>query len=233
MITLTRILSRFHTACIDSTGGIGRPKGDVGREFAKSGEIRSFAVTDDDAKKSEQQQQQQQRQRTFVAYGDKMKFEETASEQAHKRNVEVIKKLPESAKPSLIGEEKFDAKKKTKVPQSVRYKCLYRLVAIRLEEYKNEKDAEVITRLVNEASEREFDCFENSRDKQTYLSKVAQFKSSESFQNLKDLMHPKGAEKQNDSSETARKISLELCREVRGVESIKFFARAARRASGF
>ena len=167
----------------------------------------------------------------------------------------MVKRLPESAKPKLlmlneeeaISSMKRQQRKKT-VPTAVRYKCLYRLVAIRLArggedlnddvvatKFFEEENEGKLKAMVEEAERVERECVEASNgNKSTYLSKVAQFTKSSEFERVTEAMFlPKGSMLQDQRSEFARtKIDLKFCEFVRGTENVAFFRRAAKRARG-
>ena len=91
--------------------------------------------------------------------------------------------------------------KKT-VPTAVRYKCLYRLVAIRLArggedlnddvvatKFFEEENEGKLKAMVEEAERVERECVEASNgNKSTYLSKVAQFIQSSEFDRVTEVM---------------------------------------------
>lgn len=166
----------------------------------------------------------------------------------------MVKRLPESAKPKLLlvnEEEAISSMKrqqKKTVPTAVRYKCLYRLVAIRLArggedlnddvvatKFFEEENEGKLKAMVEEAERVERECVEASNgNKSTYLSKVAQFTKSSEFERVTEAMFlPKGSMLQDQKSEFARtKIDLKFCEFVRGTENVAFFRRAAKRARG-
>ena len=152
-----------------------------------------------------------------------------------------MKRIPDGAKPKLLKEVTFVlSKSNTKggiktVPNAVRYKCLYRLTAIRLANVDVAREDTVkVKEMVEEVERVECECFEASNgNKSTYLSKVAQFTKSNEFDKVTEEMFlPKGSMLQERRSATASKIDLAFCKFVRGSESIKFFRKAAKRARG-
>ena len=161
------------------------------------------------------------------------------AEAAHASNLAFVKRIPDGAKPKLLKEVTFVLSKSNKgiktVPNAVRYKCLYRLTAIRLANVDVAREDTVkVKEMVEEAERVECECFEASNgNKSTYLSKVAQFTKSNEFEKVTEEMFlPKGSMLQERRSETASKIDLAFCKFVRGSESIKFFRKAAKRARG-
>ena len=151
-----------------------------------------------------------------------------------------VKRIPDGAKPKLLKEVTFVlSKSNTKgiktVPNAVRYKCLYRLTAIRLANVDVEREDTVkVKEMVEEVERVECECFEASNgNKSTYLCKVAQFTKSNEFEKVTEGMFlPKGSMLQERRSETASTIDLAFCTFVRGSENIKFFRKAAKRARG-
>ena len=153
-----------------------------------------------------------------------------------------MKRIPDGAKPKLLKEVTFVlSKSNTKggiktVPNAVRYKCLYRLTAIRLANVDVAREDTVkVKEMVEEVERVECECFEASNgNKSTYLSKVAQFTKSSEFERVTEAMFlPKGSMLQDQKSEFARtKIDLKFCEFVRGTENVAFFRRAAKRARG-
>ena len=153
-----------------------------------------------------------------------------------------MKRIPDGAKPKLLKEVTFVlSKSNTKggiktVPNAVRYKCLYRLTAIRLANVDVAREDTVkVKEMVEEVERVECECFEASNgNKSTYLSKVAQFTKSNEFEKVTEEMFlPKGSMLQDQKREFARtKIDLKFCEFVRGTENVAFFRRAAKRARG-
>ena len=148
-----------------------------------------------------------------------------------------MKRIPDGAKPKLLKEVTFVlSKSNTKggiktVPNAVRYKCLYRLTAIRLANVDVAREDTVkVKEMVEEVERVECECFEASNgNKSTYLSKVAQFTKSNEFEKVTEEMFlPKGSMLQERRSETASTIDLAFCTFVRGSENIKFFRKAAK-----
>jgi len=260
----------------ENRDGIGRPKGDVGRErFVGS----TGGVSKNVAAKTTKTTTEE---RVYVAYGDARREPLTVrlfcfgfvfsraeknslfysdlfslfvfararpihiqtAEASHASNLALVKRLPDGAKPKLLNEVTFVLSKRNKtvktVPNAVRYKCLYRLVAIRVGPHlsgggTNEKEEEgKLKAMVEEAERVECECFEASNgNKSTYLSKVAQFTKSSEFAKVTEAMFlPKGSMLQDERSEAAAKIDLKFCERVRGEENVKFFRRAAKRARG-
>ena len=161
------------------------------------------------------------------------------AEAAHASNLAFVKRIPDGAKPKLLKEVTFVLSKSNKgiktVPNAVRYKCLYRLTAIRLANVDVAREDTVkVKEMVEEVERVECECFEASNgNKSTYLSKVAQFTKSNEFEKVTEEMFlPKGSMLQERRSETASKIDLAFCTFVRGSENIKFFRKAAKRARG-
>jgi len=258
----------------ENRDGIGRPKGDVGRERfvgSSGGGVGSSNVAAKSTKTTTEE-------RVYVAYGDarrdpltvrlfcfgfvfsraeknplfysdlfslfvraRVLFIQTA-EASHASNLALVKRLPDGAKPKLLNEVTFVLSKRNKtvktVPNAVRYKCLYRLVAIRVGPHlsggTDEEEEGKLKAMVEEAERVECECFEASNgNKSTYLSKVAQFTKSSEFAKVTEAMFlPKGSMLQDERSEAAAKIDLKFCERVRGEENVKFFRRAAKRARG-
>ena len=168
-------------------------------------------------------------------------FSLKTAEAAHASNLAFVKRIPDGAKPKLLKEVTFVlSKSNTKggiktVPNAVRYKCLYRLTAIRLANVDVAREDTVkVKEMVEEVERVECECFEASNgNKSTYLSKVAQFTKSNEFEKVTEEMFlPKGSMLQERRSETASTIDLAFCAFVRGSENIKFFRKAAKRARG-
>ena len=169
-------------------------------------------------------------------------FSLKTAEAAHASNLAFVKRIPDGAKPKLLKEVTFVlSKSNTKggiktVPNAVRYKCLYRLTAIRLANVDVAREDTVkVKEMVEEVERVECECFEASNgNKSTYLSKVAQFTKSSEFERVTEAMFlPKGSMLQDQKSEFARtKIDLKFCEFVRGTENVAFFRRAAKRARG-
>jgi len=258
----------------ENRDGIGRPKGDVGRErFVGS----TGGVSKNVAAKTTKTTTEE---RVYVAYGDARREPLTVrlfcfgfvfsraeknslfysdlfslfvfararpihiqtAEASHASNLALVKRLPDGAKPKLLNEVTFVLSKRNKtvktVPNAVRYKCLYRLVAIRVGPHlsggTDEEEEGKLKAMVEEAERVECECFEASNgNKSTYLSKVAQFTKSSEFAKVTEAMFlPKGSMLQDERSEAAAKIDLKFCERVRGEENVKFFRRAAKRARG-
>ena len=134
-----------------------------------------------------------------------------------------MKRIPDGAKPKLLKEVTFVLSKSNKgiktVPNAVRYKCLYRLTAIRLANVDVAREDTVkVKEMVEEVERVECECFEASNgNKSTYLSKVAQFTKSNEFEKVTEEMFlPKGSMLQERRSATASKIDLAFARSMRG-----------------
>ena len=126
-----------------------------------------------------------------------------------------MKRIPDGAKPKLLKEVTFVlSKSNTKggiktVPNAVRYKCLYRLTAIRLANVDVAREDTVkVKEMVEEVERVECECFEASNgNKSTYLSKVAQFTKSNEFEKVTEEMFlPKGSMLQERRRTAVRSI---------------------------
>ena len=258
----------------ENRDGIGRPKGDVGRERFVGSSGGGGGSSNVAAKSTKTTTEE----RVYVAYGDARREPLTVrlfcfgfvfsraeknplfysdlfslfvrarvlsiqtAEASHASNLALVKRLPDGAKPKLLNEVTFVLSKRNKtvktVPNAVRYKCLYRLVAIRVGPHlsggTDEEEEGKLKAMVEEAERVECECFEASNgNKSTYLSKVAQFTKSSVFAKVTEAMFlPKGSMLQDERSEAAAKIDLKFCERVRGEENVTFFRRAAKRARG-